>query len=82
MATEYQLTEDQLAEFSKDLSQEDNTTIILQDGQASVLDAMTVEDGAIDDATAPAPEPQTTSKESCLNPSAEEFVCDAVLDTN
>ena len=60
MATEYQLTEDQLAEFSEDLSQEDNTTIILQDGQMSVLDAITVE--AIDDATAPAPEPQTTSK--------------------
>ena len=79
MATEYQLTEDQLAEFSEDLSQKDNTTIILQDGQASILDAMTVEGGAIDDATAP--EPQTTSKESCLNPNAEEFVSDAVLDT-
>ena len=81
MATEYQLTEDQLAESSKDLSQEDNTTIKLQDGQASVQDAMTVEGGVIDDATAPAPEPQTTSKESCLNPNAEEFVSDAVLDT-
>ena len=81
MATEYQLTEDQLAGFSEDLSQEDNTTIILQDGQASVLDAMAVEGGAIDDATAPAPEPQTTSKESCLNLNAEEFVSDAVLDT-
>ena len=81
MATEYQLTEDQLAEFSEDPSQEDNTTIILQDSQASVLDAMTVEGGVIDDATAPAPEPQTTSKESCLNPNAEEFVSDAVLDT-
>ena len=54
MATEYQLTEDQLAEFSEDLSQEGNTTIILQDGQASVLDTMTVEGGVIDDATAPA----------------------------
>ena len=42
---------------------------------------MTVEVGVIDDATAPAPEPQTTSKESCLNPNAEEFVSDAVLDT-
>ena len=81
MASEYQLTEDQLAEFSEDLSQEDNTTIILQDGQANVLDAMTVEGGVIDDATAPAPEPQIASKESCLNPNAEEFVSDAVLDT-
>ena len=54
MATEYQLTEDQFAKFSEDLSQEDKTTIILQDGQARVLDAMTVEGGAIDDATAPA----------------------------
>ena len=81
MATEYQLTEDQLAEFSEDLSQEDNTTIILQDGQVSVLDAMTVEGGVIDDATAPAPEPQTTSKERCLNRNAEEFVSDSVLDT-
>ena len=79
MVTEYQLTEDHLAEFSEDLSQEDNTTVILQDGQASILDAMTVEDGAADGATAP--EPQTTSKESCLNPNAEEFVSDAVLDT-
>ena len=79
MATEYELTENQLAESSEALSQEDNTIVILQDGQASLLGAMTVEGGATDGATAP--EPQTISKESCLNSNAEEFVSDAVLDT-
>ena len=60
MATEYPLPEDQLAEFSENLSQEDNTTVTLQDGQVSILDAMTVEGGTTEGASAP--EPQTTSK--------------------
>ena len=69
MATEYQITENQLAEFLEDLSQEDNTTVTLQDGQASILDSMTVEGGATDGTTAS--EPQTTSEESCLNPNGK-----------
>ena len=79
MATKYQQTEDQVAEFSEDLSQEDNTLVTLQEIQASILDGMTVGSGVTGGATAP--EPQTISKESCLNPNAEEFVSDAVFNT-